>query len=197
MSFAASSFIKGLLLGIGAAAPLGPVNVQIARRTLHHGFLAGFSLGMGAVSVDVVYAILSSFSLHHFADDPRVVVPLAIAGVSLLTYLGVGSIRSAMRVPNRQLLDDSPEESGSTPELGQPLLRSYATGLLMTLLNPMTLGFWFVAVPALANELPIGSAHSRTSAATSVLPDVGRAHLPMICVGVFLATMSWVISTLR
>ena len=28
--------------------------------------------------------------------------------------------------------------------------RAYTTGLLMTLLNPMTLAFWFVAVPALA-----------------------------------------------
>ena len=28
---------NGLLLGLGAAAPIGPVNVEIARRTLRHG----------------------------------------------------------------------------------------------------------------------------------------------------------------
>ena len=32
---------KGIALGLGAAVPIGPVNVQIARRTLRGGFGAG------------------------------------------------------------------------------------------------------------------------------------------------------------
>ena len=39
---------RGILLGWGVAVPLGPVNVEIARRTLRGGFRAGFFLGMGA-----------------------------------------------------------------------------------------------------------------------------------------------------
>ncbi|HEY2589318.1 MAG TPA: hypothetical protein VGI81_26470, partial [Tepidisphaeraceae bacterium] len=54
---------RGIALGIGAAVPIGPVNVEIARRTFRGGFPAGFALGCGAVTVDVSYAILSSLSL--------------------------------------------------------------------------------------------------------------------------------------
>ena len=32
----------GILLGLGAAAPIGPVNLEIARRAMRFGFWAGF-----------------------------------------------------------------------------------------------------------------------------------------------------------
>jgi threonine/homoserine/homoserine lactone efflux protein len=51
------------------------------------------------------------------------------------------------------------------------------TGVLMTLLNPMTLAFWFVAVPALAGP---------------VMPGRG-GELPLVCAGVFVGTVSWVV----
>ena len=37
---------KGITLGLGAAAPIGPVNVEIARRAIRGGFWAGFLLGV-------------------------------------------------------------------------------------------------------------------------------------------------------
>ena len=55
--------LKGVALGLGAAVPIGPVNVELARRTLRGGFSRGFALGCGAVTADVTYAILASFGL--------------------------------------------------------------------------------------------------------------------------------------
>ena len=67
----------------------------------------------------------------------------------------------------------------STPT--RPLERGhaadYVTGLLMTLLNPMTLAFWFVAVPAL-----VGS-----------ITDDPAKDLPAVCAGVFVGTIGWVV----
>src|SRR4051812_10527147 len=180
--------LKGLLLGIGAAAPLGPVNVEIARRTLRGGFLAGFALGCGAVTVDVTYAILSSLGFRILADKPLIFWPLSIGGVLLLCYLGGMSWRDAiraMRAPPSDDLMSSPPPS---------LHGGYVTGLLMTLVNPMTLLFWFTSVPstvaAMSNAAGAGSGRS------------GRPEhdLPMICTGVFLGTIAWVIcfaSTLK
>ena len=51
-------FARGVIFGLGAAVPIGPVNVEIARRTLRAGFRSGFFLGCGAVTIDVTYAIL-------------------------------------------------------------------------------------------------------------------------------------------
>jgi threonine/homoserine/homoserine lactone efflux protein len=88
----------GVLLGIAAAAPIGPVNVEIARRTLRRGFSAGFALGCGAVSVDVFYAILSSQGVKRLViDRPLVMQTLGYAGAAMLLWLGGMSLRAAWR----------------------------------------------------------------------------------------------------
>ena len=164
-------FLKGVIVGLGAAVPIGPVNVEIARRTLRGGFLAGFALGCGAVTVDITYAVLSSMGLAWLLNRPRFYWPLVDAGVIFLTYLGVRCWIDAIKAAYK------PTET-ENPALPLPSLRGgYITGLLMTLLNPMTLAFWFVAVPAAVGKL--GQQRS--------------GYLPMICVGVFVGTISWVI----
>ena len=88
---------RGVLLGLGAAVPIGPVNVEIARRTLRGGFPAGFCLGCGAVTVDVTYAVVSSLSFTRLLTDPRVSRVISAAGVAVLAYLAVQCFRAAAR----------------------------------------------------------------------------------------------------
>lgn len=171
MTGALPVFIKGIALGLGAAVPIGPVNVQIARRALREGFTSGLALGCGAVTVDVVYAILSSLGLRRVAEIPAVHWTLGVGGTVLLAYLGVTSLggeRQAWR------LDPFANRTAAPPAAHRA---AYLTGLLMTLLNPMTLAFWFVAVPALVG---------------TIAADAGR-DLPLLCAGVFAGTLSWVI----
>ncbi len=125
---------KGITLGLGAAAPIGPVNVEIARRALRGGFWPGFLLGMGAVTVDVAYVILASFSVRLFLDRPRIMIFMGVAGGAFLILLGIESLRKMLK-----------EWTEPHPEEGPPLRRNYLTGLVMTALNPMTLAFWFFA----------------------------------------------------
>jgi L-lysine exporter family protein LysE/ArgO len=161
--------LKGVLLGIGAAAPIGPVNIEIARRTMRGGFHRGFALGCGAVTVDVTYAVLSSLGLSQLLDRHGIAITLSIFGAALLTSLGVLSIRSARAVLKSDTIDLS---SAPTPSVHG----SYLTGVLMTLFNPMTLAFWLVAVPA------------------TLAPDSAVKSLPLTCVGVFIGTIAWVVT---
>lgn len=170
MPVPAAAILRGILLGLGAAVPIGPVNVQIARRTLRDGFARGVALGAGAVTVDVAYAVLSTLGCRTIADRPAVVISLTLAGVLLLGYLGVQSLIAARRTRRADPLDGS--ANADTTAGG-----AYVTGLLMTLLNPLTLGFWFVAVPA----------------AAGVSGEAAAARLPMTCVGVFIGTAAWVL----
>lgn len=167
----------GVLLGIGAAAPIGPVNVEIARRTLRRGFPAGFALGCGAVSVDVLYAVLSSQSIKQLVvDRPLVMQALGYAGAAMLLWLGAMSLRAAWRATQVDPIAEA--ELHHTPPAATTAVRNaYVTGVLMTLLNPMTLAFWFVAVPGAMG--PITKEPSR--------------DLPMICAGVFVGTLAWVV----
>lgn len=160
-----ASLAQGVLLGLGAAVPIGPVNVEIARRTLAGGFLCGFALGCGAVTVDVTYAALTSLSLTRFLDHQSLRLPLLIAGTAILAYLGAMCIGEAVRASRKQ--------EGVSQVANVQLHRSYVTGLLMTLLNPMTLAFWLFAVPA------AGAKSAQTS-------------LPLLCAGVFAGTIAWV-----
>ena len=165
----------GILLGLGAAAPIGPVNVEIARRTLRGGFRHGFALGCGAVSVDVLYAILSSQGLARVLAHKAVFWTLAVGGVTLLLYLAAICFRAAWRALKTDPIDAG--ASSDTQRLSRESARgAYAAGVLMTLLNPMTLAFWFVAVPGTLGPI--------------TRDRVGQ--LPVVCAGVFFGTLAWV-----
>ncbi|MGH7179807.1 MAG: LysE family transporter, partial [Tepidisphaeraceae bacterium] len=96
---------KGVLFGLGAAATIGPVNIEIARRTLRAGFGAGFALGCGAVSVDVAYAILSAFGISPLLKNKFFYWPLSAGAIGLLGYLGVMSLRCARTIARADVLD--------------------------------------------------------------------------------------------
>ena len=172
MSYTLHVFVNGVLLGLGAAVPIGPVNVQIARRVLRHGFVAGFALGSGAVTVDIFYAVLTSVGVQRLAQVRLLEWSIRVGGVLLLGYLGVASLRG-----ERDAWHSDPLTPGAADSSPVGAARAYLTGLVMTLLNPMTVAFWFVAVPILAAP---GNPQTWSS-------------VPLVCAGVFAGTISWVV----
>jgi L-lysine exporter family protein LysE/ArgO len=181
--------VNGIALGLGAAAPIGPVNVEIARRVMRHGRRAGFLLGCGAVTIDVAYAIVTSVTMLPVMRYPRLMNGLSIAGGIFLAYLGWLCLHSAWRghevveanAPNgpvgARLIQGGPGGPGVYLRRAEWGVEHYVTGLLMTALNPPTLLFWFVAVPGAVGRLAAGR------------PTVG---LPIVCGGVFLGAFAWV-----
>jgi L-lysine exporter family protein LysE/ArgO len=159
---------NGLLLGLGAAAPIGPVNVEIARRTLRHGPAAGMLLGCGAVTIDVGYAILTSLTVIQVLQYPKVTTALTIAAALFLAYLAYLCFKSAAMGHH---INPDP-----APPTKMALAKHYTTGLVMTALNPMTLAFWFLAVPG----------------AVAKFTPQPRRDLPVVCAGVFLGAFAWV-----
>lgn len=167
-------FWNGIVLGLGAAIPIGPVNVEIARRTLGGGPLAGFALGCGAVTIDVIFAVIVSLGVARLTDSPWISWPLTVTGIIVLLYLAFLSLLSAWRAYSAKkanIVPDSLSAERPTP------LNGYLAGLAMTGLNPYTWAFWLGGVSGSAKTLTEHPEHD----------------LPIICLGVFLATLSWVI----
>lgn len=82
-------FIRGLLIGFIIAAPVGPVGILCLRRTFHYGRLSGLVSGLGAVTIDMIYATIAIFGLTFVADF--VVFygnSIHIFGVLLLLFIG-------------------------------------------------------------------------------------------------------------
>ena len=60
--------IKGLLIGVVASAPMGPVGVLCIQRTLNKGRWYGFVTGIGAAFSDIIYALITGFGMSFVVD---------------------------------------------------------------------------------------------------------------------------------
>jgi len=121
-------FLKGLIIGFVIAAPVGPIGVLCARRTLLHGRRAGFFSGMGAATADALYGFIAAFGLtfisaflvdHQFA--------LRLAGGGLLLYLGVKAFMA------------KPVKKTDLPRSARHYAGMYTSTFFLTLTNPMTI----------------------------------------------------------
>jgi len=120
-------FIRGLIIGFSIAAPVGPIGILCIRRTLAEGRASGFLSGLGAATADALYGCVAGFGLtviSGFLVDQRFYIQL-IGGIFLLA-LGIKTLRSV------------PAERAAAAS-GTGLAASYASTLLLTLTNPMTI----------------------------------------------------------
>ncbi|MFW5614250.1 MAG: LysE family transporter, partial [Campylobacter hyointestinalis] len=88
------SFIQGLLLGFGAAVPVGPVNILIMSYSLKR-YALGTGVGLGAMSVDIFYMLLMSFGVLKFLNQPIFLNLLSIFGFLFLLYIAYLTYKSA------------------------------------------------------------------------------------------------------
>jgi threonine/homoserine/homoserine lactone efflux protein len=123
-------FLKGLIVGLSIAAPVGPIGILCIRRTLAHGRAAGFVSGLGAATADAMYGAAAGFGLTVVAS---VLVGgqqwLRLVGGLFLLYLGIRTWRTAGRGGALSIASDT----------SRGLLGAYASTLALTLTNPMTI----------------------------------------------------------
>lgn len=83
-------FLKALVVGAAASAPVGPVAILIIQKTLGKGFKPGFVTSLGSTVVDTVFAIVAIFALayvQNFIEGNS--IPILIAGGLIVIALGV------------------------------------------------------------------------------------------------------------
>jgi threonine/homoserine/homoserine lactone efflux protein len=125
--------IKGLIIGLSIAVPVGPIGVLCIRRTLTQGRMVGFLSGLGAATADGLYGAIAGFGLTFLVDFIiGKQIWLRLIGGGLLCILGAKTFLS------------KPAEQGTSVE-GSSLRNAYLSTFLLTLTNPMTILF-FTAV---------------------------------------------------
>ena len=123
----------GLLLGWGAAAPIGPLNLEIIRRNLNFGFLSGLALAIGASSGDVTYLSLLSVGDLALLKHTLIQRMFSFIGACILGWFGY------------QALFKTPSENHSIhhpPKSYKSIWRHAVEGYLLVLVNPYTVLFW-------------------------------------------------------
>ena len=78
--------LKGFLIGICAAIPLGPVAMLVIQKTLTEGRKAGFSCGLGCSFADCIFACISGLALYtagQFIEKNTVLIQI-VGGIILI-----------------------------------------------------------------------------------------------------------------
>ena len=127
------SFLEGFGFGIGAAVPLGPINILIMNSALER-YSAGVGVGLGAMSADISYLLLILLGLFGFAKNPSLGVILALASSIVLLYFAWKIF--AGRKVSKRVGKISPDKKVSS------MAHGWSKGYLLTLLNPYTIIFW-------------------------------------------------------
>jgi len=130
---------KGMLIGMIASAPMGPVGVLCVQRTLKKGRWFGLVTGMGAATSDIIYAAITGFGMAFvmdFVNDPQNRYYLQIVGSLMLLAFGWYTYRTD---PTKKM-HQSGQEKGT-------LTYNYVTAFLVTLSNPLIV-FLFMALYA-------------------------------------------------
>ena len=125
------SFITGILLGLGVAIPIGPLNILIMNYSLSS-FGRGFALGMGAMSADILYFVLLSLGVLVVFDNPWIFKSIAIFGAIFLLYMAWACYKNASKMLAKI----------TSTERGESLLACYLKGLGLNSINPFIVGFW-------------------------------------------------------
>ncbi len=135
-----SAWAGGVVLGLGVAAPFGPINVEIVRRHLSRGVRSGLLLGLGACSVDTGYILLISFGLITARPGQRVQAGFMLTGAAILTVLAGLILRKAGASARTAVgMAGADPTAGSGPGGSW---RDYTVGVMMTAASPMNLVFW-------------------------------------------------------
>ena len=122
---------SGIVMGLIAAVPVGPVNLICIRRTFAFGPLNGFVSGLGAAMGDGVFAAITGLGLTWVADMIEGYATfIELTGGALLVFFGYRAFR-ASAMPR---LEDDPVKLG-----GSTLVAAIASTFALTITNPATL----------------------------------------------------------
>lgn len=128
--------VRGMMVGIVASAPMGPVGVLTVQRTLNKGRWYGFATGLGAAVSDFIYALITGLGMSFvmdFIERPTTVFYLKIIGSLMLFCFGAYTYYTKPATPHK-----------SSGKRGT-LWHNAFTGFVITVSNPLII-FLFLAL---------------------------------------------------
>jgi putative LysE/RhtB family amino acid efflux pump len=126
--------LRGILLGLAVAAPVGPIGVLCIQRSLAGGFWMGFSGGIGTAVADALYAALAAAGFAVLLGGGLGMVgPIPVqlilqwGGALFIAWLGWRTFAAPVA-----------EGVAQAPIQGRPL-RLFAVTFALTMSNPATI----------------------------------------------------------
>ncbi|RHW40194.1 lysine transporter LysE [Lysinibacillus yapensis] len=135
-----SLFFTYLLAGLSIAMPVGAISVEMMKQGLKKGFLHGWAVGLGGMTVDLLLIMALYLGLASILSLPYIQIPMWLIGACFLAFLGFDSIKNANQ--DIQLAGEPVNKS---------FLSSYRNGLLVAF-SPGNLVFWISVFGAVLTD---------------------------------------------
>ncbi|MEH6943130.1 LysE family translocator [Bacillus sp. JJ722] len=132
--------VSSIILGLSVAIPIGPISIEMIRQGLKNGFMHGWSVGLGGMTIDVLMIVIVYFSSGPLLISPILQQFMWLIGAIFLFYLGYCSIKEA----SYNFTNDNNVEKKS-------YLSSYRNGFLVAI-TPGNLVFWFSVFGTLLSD---------------------------------------------
>ncbi|MBQ1816226.1 MAG: LysE family transporter [Bacteroidaceae bacterium] len=130
---------KGLIIGIIASAPTGPIGILGIQRILKKGPKYGLVTGAGAVISDLIYGLITALGMSFIMDfmtNKTNIFWMEIIGSAMLFVFGLYMFRSN---PDKYFLPEASKLSKGN------YVNNFFTSLFLTLSNPLII-FLFIAL---------------------------------------------------
>lgn len=121
--------IKGIIIGLFISVPLGPIGMLCVQRTLNRGRIYGIFTGLGATTSDLIYTIITLYSLSFVLD----IIELYRFSIQLIGSLVVGGFGYYI-FKSHPANQPKPNENNK-----QSIFGDYITSFILTLSNPLVL----------------------------------------------------------
>ncbi|MDK8643360.1 LysE family transporter [Niallia taxi] len=125
-----SLYFAYVMVGLAIAMPVGAITVEMTKQGLKNGFLHGWAVGIGGMTVDLILIIALYLGLAKILAFPFIQMPLWIVGAIFLFFLAYDSIKNA---------DKDITMAGE--KVNKSFFKTYRNGLLVAV-SPGNLVFW-------------------------------------------------------
>ena len=148
---------KGMLIGMIASAPMGPVGILCVQRTLNKGRIYGLATGIGAAVSDIIYAGITGFGMGFvmaIINDEQNKFYLQIIGSVILLCFGIFTWRTD---PTKKMHKSGQKKGTIWYNTWTAFLVTFSNPLIIFLFMALFAQFAFV-IPDHPFEMVIGFA---------------------------------------
>ncbi|WP_144509741.1 LysE family translocator [Bacillus sp. FJAT-22090] len=135
-----SLFFTYLLAGLAIAMPVGAMTVEMTKQGLKNGFMHGWAVGLGGMTIDFLLIIALYMGLASILSIPYIQIPMWLIGACFLVFLGYDSIKNS---------DQDITLKGEKPN--KSFFSSYLNGLIVAI-SPGNLVFWISVFGAVLSD---------------------------------------------
>jgi threonine/homoserine/homoserine lactone efflux protein len=123
-------------MGFMSAIPVGPAQIEIAKRSLNNHLRAAVMVVFGSISSDFIYGVIALFGVAPFLNNQKAVAVFELGGAVILCILAFLTLQEGAK----------PHFLGFNRFVLKSKRIAFFTGFSLSIVNPMMIFWWLVGV---------------------------------------------------